>query len=136
MPVVRVRGGWLKIGRRRRPGEPDIGLPDEEGPVDPDYGIPEGELPEVEPPDPPPGIWPPPTPSHPIVPMPPGEGTPGHLPAIPPGAIWPRPPGTIEGKFIVLAHIPGHGWKYIVIDPDAWTPEHLPEMPGTPQPKR
>jgi hypothetical protein len=42
---------------------------------------------------------------------------------------------------VVLAHIPEHGWHYIVIDPDAWpdpdddaSPEH-PIAP-TPQPKR
>jgi hypothetical protein len=115
--------GFLRI-RKRRPG----------GPVDPDYGVDEGEPgypegPEVEPPDidPPPGIWPGPTPGHPIEPVPPeGEG-PGHLPELPPGAIWPRPPGPVSGLFVALAHIPSYGWRYIVIDPDAW-PE-LPEEP-------
>lgn len=125
MPYVR---GFLKVGRRHRPGHP---LPPGEGPVDPDYGVEEGELPEVEPPDPdeaPPGIWPPPTPGHPIVPVPPSEG-PGHLPEIPPGSIWPRPPGPVSGKFIVLAHVPSYGWRYIVIDPDGW-----PERPERPEP--
>lgn len=126
MPYVR---GFLKVGRRPKPGQP---LPGEPDVTDPDYGLEEGERPEVEPPelpDPPPGIWPPPTPGHPIQPLPPSIN-------VPPGAIWPRPPGPIEGKFIAIVHIPDHGWHYVVIDPDAWTPEHLPEMPGTPQPKR
>jgi hypothetical protein len=138
MTRVRIRGGYLNIGRRQRPGGG--------GPVDPDYGIDEGEIgeggegPEVEPPEiePPPGIWPGPTPGHPIVPVPPTEG-PGHLPAIPPGSIWPRPPGPVHGQFIVLARIPGYGWRYIVIDPDAWPdPDYGVDEgagPGHPLPK-
>jgi hypothetical protein len=97
-------------------------------PVDPNWGIEEGERPEIEPPEPPPGIWPPPSPGHPVQPLPPGR--PGK-PELPPGAIWPRPPGPVEGKFVALAHIPGHGWKYIVIDPSAW-PERKPEHPIAP----
>ncbi|HEX7199488.1 MAG TPA: hypothetical protein VF213_08420 [Dongiaceae bacterium] len=94
MPYVR---GFLKVGRRQRPGRPDIGLPEEEnGGTDPDYGIEEGggidnELPEL--PSPPPGIWPPLTPENPWRPVDPGYGIPGgrppHVgggPARPPGA--------------------------------------------------
>lgn len=129
MSTVRIRGGWLKIGPRNKPGHPDIGLPVE--PDEPDGGDEhpdQGELPS-----PPPGIWPPVMPGHPIQPLPPGL-------TIPPGAIWPRPPGPVEGKFIVLAHIPQHGWHWIVIDPDEWPddlePTH-PIAPGTPgQPPR
>ena len=42
MPFVR---GFLKVGRRGRPGRPDIGLPEEPdgGGTDPDYGIETGE---------------------------------------------------------------------------------------------
>src|SRR5277367_6520171 len=62
------------------PGAPDQGLPGE-GAGDPGYGYPESP---VDPgwglPAPPPGVWPPPTPVHPIIPAPPGT---------PPGAIWP-----------------------------------------------
>ena len=147
MTRVRITGGFLNIGRRR-PGHPDQGLPETE-PGYPDQGLPGGEgggeYPDHELPSPPPGIWPPPTVSHPIVPAPPdedGDGTPGHLPAIPPGSIWPKPPGAIEGMFIVLAHIPEHGWHYIAVDPAGWPspvkPEHpiAPVNPGTPQPKR
>jgi hypothetical protein len=118
MTRVRIRGGYLNIGRRQRPGT---------GPVDPDYGVDEGDVggegPEVEPPEiePPPGIWPPPTIGHPVHPIAPGDpNKPGHLPSPPPGAIWPPVDSPVEGLFIVLAHIPDHGWKYIVIDPDAW----------------
>ena len=147
MPRVRIRGGWLNIGRRQKPGGG--------GPVDPDYGIDEGEGGDGEEtsppgvdnelPSPPPGIWPPPTIGHPVHPIAPGDpAKPGHLPAPPPGAIWPPVTSPVEGLFIVLAHIPDHGWKYIVIDPDAWerppvAPEH-PIAPGQPvppaQPKR
>jgi hypothetical protein len=145
MTRVRITGGFLNIGRRNRPGHPDIGLPVE--PEHPDQGLPPeegGEYPDHELPSPPPGIWPPPTIGHPIVPAPPEDDeTPGHLPAIPPGAIWPRPPGAVEGLFIVLAHIPEHGWHYIAVDPAGWPkpegpkPEH-PIAGGTPpaQPKR
>ena len=150
MTRVRIRGGYLNIGRRK---------PGHGGPTDPDYGIPEdgneggdggggeGEYPDNELPPPPPGIWPPPTighPVHPIAPTPPGSpGTPGHLPAPPAGAIWPPVTSPVEGLFVVLAHIPDHGWKYIVVDPDAWPkPEGpkpgqpLPGQPDQPQPKR
>jgi hypothetical protein len=125
MPRVK---GFLRIIRRRGHG----------GPVDPDYGVDEGEPnypegPEVEPPEiePPPGIWPPPTVGHPVHPIAPdnGGGAPGHLPAPPPGAIWPPVTGPVEGLFIVLAHIPDHGWKYIVVDPDGW-PEYEPPAGG------
>lgn len=95
MPFV---AGFLRV-RRRRPGlHPDQGLPGEgEGPVDPDYGVDEGELPEVEPPDPPIGIWPPLTPEHPWRPIPdwperPGQGLPPTLPPAQPGQPLPRPP--------------------------------------------
>jgi hypothetical protein len=131
MPRVK---GFLKI-IKRRPGHPDQGLPGIEEPVDPDYGVDEGAGIDNELPTPPPGVWPPPTVSHPIVPVPPETaepGEPGHLPAPPPGSIWPKPPGPISGLFIVLAHIPDMGWRYVVIDPDGWPDNTLPD---TPQPK-
>jgi hypothetical protein len=140
MTRVRIRGGYLNIGRRGRPDRPGE-------PPDPDYGIPEDgegpdypEGPEVEPPEPPPGIWPPPHAGHPIQPLPPDVD-------LPPGAIWPRPPGPVSGKFIIFAHVPHHGWRWIVIDPDAWPvdpdygheegehPAH-PIAPGQPIPPR
>lgn len=141
MTRVRIRGGYLNIGRRNRPGHPDIGLPVD--PENPDVDPPEegGEYPDNELPPPPPGIWPPPTIGHPVHPIAPGEpGAPGHLPAIPPGSIWPPVTSPIEGLFIVLAHIPEHGWKYIVVDPDAWPrppvgPDQGLPPPPKPQPK-
>lgn len=92
-----------------RPGH---GLPWPERPVDPGYGV---EGPEVEPPEePPPGVWPGPSPEHPIVPVPPGDET-------PPGTIWPSP-GTPEHpihsqKLWLIAYVPGYGYKYICVDP-------------------
>jgi hypothetical protein len=78
MPFVQ---GFLRV---RSGGHPDQGLPEGEGPVDPGYDI--GiERPDQGLPPPPPGIWPPPVPAHPIVPIPPGGSTP------PPGTIWPSP---------------------------------------------
>ena len=85
MPFV---SGFLHV---REAGRPDQGLPPGEGPVDPGYGVGEGHPDQGLPPlsglrpdnglpKPPPGVWPPLTPSHPIQPAPPGT---------PPGAIWP-----------------------------------------------
>jgi hypothetical protein len=152
MPFV---SGFLRV--RRRAGHPDQGLPGEEGgevdnslpgiegPVDPDYGLPE----------PPPGVWPPPVPAHPIQPAP--HDT-------PPGTIWPSPgrpahpiaPGGSPGapshpiapgvptRFWVVAGIPGYGWRYICVDTSLHPDTGLPPSPGHPdqglpptaQPKR
>ena len=124
MPFVR---GFLKVGRRGRPGRPDIGLPDPEHPVDPDYGIEEGgeegmwpEGPGNELPTPPPGIWPPLTPEHPWRPIGPGRPpTVGGGPARPP-----QPPGTPDQG------LPGEGGGEVeppmVLPPGSiWPP--LPE---------
>jgi hypothetical protein len=166
MATVRIRGGWLKIGRRQRP--------DGGGPVDPDYGVDEGEPgypegPEVEPPDtpdPPPGIWPPLTPEQPWRPI---EGRPPHVgggPARPPlrpghpdqglpgeggehpthpiwqpGTIWPPLPPGVSGTYWALVLVKGSSglqYRYVVVDADA-RPEHpieLPEEPPPAQPKR
>jgi hypothetical protein len=150
MPYVH---GFLKVGRRHRP---DQGLPPGEGPVDPDYGVDEGELPEVEPPDPPAGIWPPLTPEHPWRPLPPsrperpGQGLPGggSPPAggvggrppdrptpgepdeeLPPGSIWPPLPPGVHGKFLALVLIggAGHGAHYRYVVVDA---DALPAPPA------
>jgi hypothetical protein len=157
MPFVQ---GFLRV---RRGGHPDQGLPDGEGPVDPDYGIDEGELPEVEPPDPPVGIWPPLTPEHPWRPIPgwperpstgpvptprppgtPDQGLPGepptagHLPSFPPGAIWPPLPPGVHGKYLALvlvAGMPGVKYRYVVIDADASFPKPEPKPPEEAQPK-
>lgn len=177
MPFVK---GFLRIVKRRPGGggpvDPGWGIPEGEGPVDPgygvegpgepvdpDYGVDEGlgiwgpgspmPQPPIHLPKPPPGIWPPPTPGHPIQPLPPGSGRPpskpidpdarpehpiapggeypSHLPALPPGMIWP-PPNAV-GKFVVLAWIPGMGFKYIVIDAGL-KPEH-PIAPGGEEPE-
>lgn len=158
MPYVR---GFLKLGRRNRPGRPDIGLPDVEGPVDPDYGIEEGgdidnELPEL--PSPPPGIWPPLTPENPWRPVDPGWGQGRPLPPVvgggparppvtpespeveppitlPPGSIWPPLPPDVHGKFLALVLVGGMGhgvkYRYVVIDADA-KPPHRPGRPEHP----
>lgn len=120
--------GWLRMVSR--PARPDQGLPGGEGrPVDPDFGIDEDGgiypgLPGQPLPEPPPGIWPPPTPDVPIQPLPPGG-----LP-IPPGSIWPPTPGVPPSKFVVVVWIPRYGYRYTVIDPALVWPR-----PPTPQPK-
>lgn len=98
MPLV---SGFLRVRRRRGGG----------GPVDPDYGIDEGDIggapdqglpgmdyPDQGLPEPPPGIWPPPTISHPIQPADPDT---------PPGTIWPP-----------VGH-PSHPWRPVPGRPPA-----------------
>jgi hypothetical protein len=102
MPFV---SGFLRIRDQGLPGSgehPEHGLPDPETPVDPGWGIPEA----------PPGVFPPPVPSHPIVIAPPDT---------PPGQIWPpiRPP-YVWGQ----GPRPGHD-----------LPTAPPVTPGTPPPR-
>jgi hypothetical protein len=135
MPFV---SGFLKV-RKRSPGHPDQGLPPGEGPVDPDYGIPEEGV-DNELPEPPPGIWPPLTPEHPWIPVPPDK-------PLPPGSVWPPLPPSVSGKYLALVLIGGGGhgahYRYVVIDADAHIDHGLPVhpdqgLPSTPpgQPKR
>lgn len=88
-------------------------------------------------PEPPPGVWPPPSVSHPIVPAPPGT---------PPGTIWPtpgrppRPDNTLPGQpprpdntlpsslHWMLCYSPNLGWKFVCVDPSL-KPTH-PIAPG------
>jgi hypothetical protein len=99
MPYVQ---GWLNVRSSGHPdhelpgggGRPDNALPGDQPGIDnslpgmpayPSHGLPPNGVIDNELPMPPPGVWPPPTASHPIVPA----------PGVPPGAIWPpigRPP--------------------------------------------
>lgn len=128
MPFV---AGFLRV--RRRPGRPDIGLPDGERPVDPDYGIDEGGsegiwpgLPDTDPPTPPPGIWPPLTPEHPWRPLPgfpdrPSTGLPPTLPPVQPGQPLPRPPSEVVPPIALPPGViwpplpPGVSGKYLAL---------------------
>jgi hypothetical protein len=94
-------------------------------------------------PPPPPGVWPPPNGTLPIVPAPPDT---------PPGAIWPplgnppiwsggvtppvhpgggpvppeagtKPPSEV---FWVVVGIPGYGWRYTAVDPSLTAGYPLP----------
>lgn len=144
MPFVQ---GFLRI---RSGAHPDHELPSGEHPSN--------ELPGSQPgidnelPMPPPGVWPPPVPSHPIVPAPPNT---------PPGAIWPpatparpdqglpsggghpdqglpptsggspsHPISGVPSKFWIVAGIPGYGWRYVCVDPSLRPDQGLP-MPPT-----
>jgi hypothetical protein len=85
MPFV---SGYLRLRKR---GRPDNSLPEGEGPVDPDYGVDVGgEHPDIDPPEPPPGIWPPLTPEQPWRPIDPGYGVGGRPPHVGGGPA--RPP--------------------------------------------
>jgi hypothetical protein len=113
--------GFLRM-RTRPPGRPDQGLPggggDGDGGEYPDQGLPgegaegEGEGIPGQLPSPPPGIWPPLRPGHPIAPVPPSLPNPP-----PPGSIWPPVEGVPSGKFWIVAGIPGVGWRYVCVDP-------------------
>ena len=95
------------------------------GGVDPGFGQggwdrPSNELPGGLPPlsgnlpSPPIGIWPPPNPGNPILPVPPEASN-----ELPPGGVWPPLPPGAKGKYLVIAGIPGIGWRYVVIDANA-----------------
>ena len=107
MARVHVTGGYLSV-EGMSGGYPDNSLPGVEGDVDPGYGISADRPsnPIVLPPDPP-GVWPGPRPSHPIVIAPPGT---------PPGVIWPTPGRPVD---------PGYG------RPEGGHPGGGP-MPGNP----
>jgi len=126
MPFV---SGWLiegvDPGFGNRPG----------GPVDPGFGVgggnrPDNSLPPGVPPigstlpEPPPGIWPPPSFTRPIVPVGPDNTLP-----VQPGTIWPKPgvDNTLPSQtFWVVAGIPGVGWRYIAVDPSLVVGHPLP----------
>ena len=137
-------------------GHPDQSLPGMEGETDPGYGHDIGGIGGTLP-IPPPGIWPPPSFTHPIVPIGPDNTLP-----VQPGTIWPapgkpdRPSNELPGqpsrpdhslpssKFWVVAGIPGVGWRYVCVDPSLTVGNELPTtkpptagtpLPGTPAPK-
>jgi len=90
-------------------------------------------------PDPPPGIWPPASPGHPWLPIPPDAST-----KPPPGTVWPPVAEQLpDGEFWVVVGIPGVGWRYVCVDlnlrPDNSLPgsgarpdQGLPGQPGHP----
>lgn len=123
MPFVT---GFLRLRHRGHidnslPGSGSIDNSLPETPVDPGFG---GGLPSPVDPDfglpvPPPGVWPPPNATLPIIPAPPGT---------PPGVIWPpigKPPtwpgmpdNTLPPQiYWVVVGIPGVGWRYTTVDP-------------------
>ncbi len=95
-------------------------------------------------------------PVRPGIPVAPGQGLPGgapgapdqglpgapptagHLPALPPGTIWPPLPPGVHGKYLALVLIGGGGkgahYRYVVVDADQ-RPSHPIERPPTAQPK-
>ena len=140
MPTFRVTGGALTLDSvgsnypdNTLPGSQpgiDNSLPPGTPPIGPDNTLPE----------PPVGIWPPPSFSRPIVPIGPDNTLP-----VQPGTIWPspgRPPrpdnslpggqgGQIDNSlpsqtYWVVAGIPGVGWRYIAIDPSLEVGHPLP----------
>lgn len=111
MTTVRITGGVLQVDSggggsidNTLPGQQPGGIWGGSAPPFIDQGLPV----------PPPGVWPPLTPSHPIVPVPPDY-------PMPPGAIWPpvyppdpgygqghpRPPGYVSGQPIPPGYVSG-----------------------------
>jgi hypothetical protein len=143
-----ISGRDLRVRPRNpRPGEPidpehpeNPGIPGPYPPEDGDYedvGHPDNPIiPEPPRVPPAPGLYVGPTKGNPIVPVPPEPEEGEHI-ELPPGAIWPKARGRVSGHYVALAYIPEHGWRYIVIDPDAW-PDHQeaehPESPTVPEP--
>lgn len=127
---VKVTGGYLQLTKAGKPGGGDgNGDGNGNGDGDGDLGTVTPEIPDQLP-DPPPGLWPAPTPSNPIVALSPEQAQ-----TLPPGGIWPRPQGDkIPGTFCALVSIPEHGWHFVIIDPDAIAmpqiPRPTPTAPG------
>jgi hypothetical protein len=118
------------------PGRPDNSLP---GGGYPSHGLPPGGQIDNSLPEPPPGIWPPASPGHPWLPIPPDAST-----KPPPGTVWPPLGEELpDGEFWVVVGIPGVGWRYVCVDlnlrPDNSLPgsgarpdNSLPGQPGHP----
>ena len=135
MAQVHIMGGYLNV-EGMSGGLPDNELP---GGGQIDNSLPPGVPPIGSTlPEPPAGIWPPPSFNHPWAPIPGvGGDRPGHdLPAVP-GTIWPpvnqHPPR--DGKFWVVAGIPGTGWRYILVDVTQIIGKPDGKPPETAQPK-
>jgi hypothetical protein len=117
MAYVAVSASPIRVREVSGPVDPGYGV----GSEHPDQGLPGGGLyPDQGLPIPPPGIWPPPTVSHPIVPIPPGS-------EVPPGTIWPPPGGPLY---------PSHGLPGEPPRPDNTLPGQPPRpdntLPGQP----
>ena len=122
-----ISGRDLRIRPRNRPEPGEPTEPEEPDPPE-EGGDGEGDGGDAIHP-PPPHVWPAPglfigpTAHNPVIPVPPepeeGEGEGEHV-KLPPGAVWPKARGPVRGHYVALAYVPHHGWRYIVIDPDAW----------------
>jgi hypothetical protein len=139
-----VSGRDLRIRPRNRPGPgepPESDHADEmPAPEDPDYeDAAHPDIPEIPHVPSAPGLWLGPTKNNPVIPVPPpSEDDDAPHVKLPPGAVWPKAAGPVHGHYVALAYIPTHGWRYIVVDPDAWPSWEDPEAkppaptPGTP----
>lgn len=123
MTRVAIKGGYLEVASAGEPGYPDQGLP--ENPPGIDNSLPM--------PPPPPGVWPPGSPQQPWVPFP-DQGLPEGGEPAEPGTIWPPVGNGADGKFWVVAGIPGVGWRYIAVDLSLQIDHELPgQQPGIDQ---
>jgi hypothetical protein len=115
-------------------------------PIDPGFGVGRPERPSQglppTPPTPPAGGVGGRPPERPQ-PGEPGGEAPEHLPALPPGTIWPPLPPGVHGHFLALVLIGGGGhgahYRYVVVDADARPPAggiggRPPQRPGPGEP--
>ena len=128
MTRVAIKGGYLEVAG---PGDhPDNTLPGSQPGIDNELpGAPPGHIDNTLPP-PPPGLWPPASFDHPWLPIP-GDGELDQGLPQEPGTIWPPVGGGADGKFWVVAGIPGVGWRYVCVDIGLRIDQGLPgDQPG------
>lgn len=140
MARFRVTGGFLELKRKGGGGDGGDGNGNggnggdggDGGDGNGDYETVTPEVPGILP-DPPPGVFPAPTPEMPIL----GPLT-GHLlETLPPGGVWPRPSDShTPGRFVALAWLGRFGWRYIIIEPDAIAMPQIPRPEPQPQTRR
>jgi hypothetical protein len=66
--------------------------------------------------------------------LPPSGEHPEHPIVLPPGAVWPPLPPSVQGKILCFVWIVGIGYRWTMIDPSL-TPGHdLPQRPGGERP--
>lgn len=127
---VKITGGFLKLQRVGGGGDGGDGGNGGNGgggevtPITP-------EVPTILP-DPPPGVFPAPTPAMPIL----GPLTGALEQTLPAGGVWPRPSdSSTPGHYVALCWLGKQfGWRYIIIAPDAIA---MPQIPRPePQPRR
>lgn len=127
---VKIEGGYLKLRRLGGGGDGGDGGNGGNGNGGGDVTGITPEIPGVLP-DPPPGVFPAPTPAMPIL----GPLTGALEQTLPPGGVWPRPSdSSTPGHYVALCWLGKQfGWRYIIIAPDAIAMPQIPRPEPQPQ---